>query len=187
MTIRTFIAIKIPVEVKEQLKAAQALLNRNFRAVSWARPESIHLTLKFLGEIDDTRTVEVGAALEEAARGVNPFSLTVEGVGGFPTPAHPRVIWAGINENPELSRLQDNIEKGLSHIGFETEERPFSPHLTLCRIKSPADSRGLSRLLAEVKPQIKAEFGVSSFTLFKSVLHAKGAEYSALREITLKG
>ncbi|HEY4707008.1 MAG TPA: RNA 2',3'-cyclic phosphodiesterase [Thermodesulfobacteriota bacterium] len=180
-------AIRIPAEVKERLRSVQAQLDRGPAAISWTRPESIHLTLKFLGEVDDNRIDEIGSALEKAAAGVAPLSLVVEGVGGFPTRKYPRVIWAGIRENAELKKLQLQVEEAISSLGFEPEDRAFSPHLTLCRIKSTADGRKMGGLLAEVQPELKAGFDVSSVVLFKSVLKPAGAEYTALKEIILKG
>ncbi|OGP17339.1 MAG: 2'-5' RNA ligase [Deltaproteobacteria bacterium GWC2_55_46] len=183
---RTFIAIRIPTEVKEALRAVQESLDRGFKSVGWVRPEAVHLTLKFLGEVDDKRLEELGSALQEAASGIPPFSLTVEGVGGFPNQKSPRVIWAGIKENESFAKLQRQVEEHLNAIGFEREERPFTPHLTLCRIKSIGDGKALGRLLADIKPQIKADFRVSSVILFKSELKKTGAEYTAMKEAALK-
>lgn len=165
----------------------QALLDRGPGGASWVRPDSIHLTLKFLGEVADNRIDEIGSALERAAEGAAPFSLAVEGVGGFPNPKYPRVVWAGIKESTELKKLQLQVEAAMVELGFEPDGRAFSPHLTLCRIKSAADSREMGRLLSEVKPELKAVFEVSSVVLFKSVLKPAGAEYTALKEIILKG
>lgn len=109
----------------------------------------------------------------------------MEGVGGFPNLKAPRVIWAGVRENPELTRLQKNIDEGLSPLGFEKDDRPFQPHLTLCRIKSMASGRELGRLIGELKPDVTTEFKAASFSLFKSVLSPKGAEYTVLKEIGL--
>lgn len=184
---RTFVAIKLPDEIKELLKSVQTTLDRGFRGVSWTRPESIHLTLKFLGEIDDRKVGEATAALEGAAKGIGPFSLELEGVGSFPNARNPRVVWAGIKTSPELIVLQQAIEKNLQAIGFEAEERPFTPHLTLCRIKTPDDGRALGRLIAETKPQASMAFEVSSFAFMKSVLKPTGAIYTPIQEFALKG
>jgi 2'-5' RNA ligase len=127
----------------------------------------------------------VATWLEKAAAGIGPFNLELESVGAFPNARAPRVIWAGIKENPELARLQRNIEKSLSGVGFEPEDRPFTPHLTLCRIKSAQDGRALGKLLGEVKPEAKAAFPVSSFAFIKSVLKPSGAEYTPIREFAL--
>jgi len=109
----------------------------------------------------------------------------LESVGAFPNARAPRVLWAGIKENPELARLQQNIEKSLVSIGFEAEDRPFTPHLTLCRIKSAEDGRSLGKLLSESRVEAKAAFPVSSFAFIKSVLKPSGAEYTPIREFAL--
>lgn len=184
---RTFVAIKLPDDVKDLLKSVQTGLDRGFRGVSWVRPESIHLTLKFLGEIDDGKAREAAAALQTAAGATGPFTVEVEGVGAFPNARNPRVVWAGIKASGGLSSLQQAVEKALQKIGFEAEERPFAPHLTLCRIKAADDGRALGRLLAETKPEAKAAFTVSSFAFMKSTLKPTGAVYTPIQEFALKG
>lgn len=173
--------------MKELLKAVQTALDRGFHGVNWVKPESIHLTLKFLGEIDDGKVRDAAASLERAAKGIGPFDLEIEGVGAFPNARNPRVVWVGIKANAELMKLQQAVEKCLQDIGFEEEERPFTPHLTLCRIKSPDDGRALGRLIAETKPQASKTFNVSSFAFMKSVLKPSGAVYTPIQEFALKG
>ncbi|MBE7413930.1 MAG: RNA 2',3'-cyclic phosphodiesterase [Deltaproteobacteria bacterium] len=184
--IRAFIAIRIPSEVKEALRLAQAELDRGSRSINWARPESMHLTLKFLGETDERLLDALGAGLENAASGIGPFKLTVEGVDAFPNRRRPRVIWAGIGESAELTALKQRVEENVNRLGFEPEEREFSPHLTLCRIKTPEDSMLMGSALSEASPSLKTEFTVFSVVLFKSVLRPKGAEYTAMVEAFLK-
>lgn len=166
----------------------QASLNRGFHGASWVRPESIHLTLKFLGEIDDAKALKVSAELQKAAEGIGPFNLEVGGVGCFPNARAPKVVWAGIKESVELSKLQKKIDERLSSIGFEAEKRPFTPHLTLCRIKSAEEGRALGRLVTEAASgeQAKAAFTAGSFVFMKSVLKPSGAEHTAIKEFALK-
>ncbi|MCC6503092.1 MAG: RNA 2',3'-cyclic phosphodiesterase [Deltaproteobacteria bacterium] len=184
---RTFVAIKLPSEVTELLRTIQASLNRGLKGTSWVRPESIHLTLKFLGEIDDAKVRDVAAGLEKAAEGFRPFSLEVGGVGAFPNARAPKVVWAGIKECAELTKLQKSVDERLSIIGFEAETRPFTPHLTLCRIKSAEDGRALGRLIAGLGEQAKASFTVNSFVFMKSVLKPQGAVHTDIKEFALKG
>lgn len=167
------------------MRAIQTGLDRGFKGVSWVRPESIHLTLKFLGEIDDAKVRAVAAELKKAPSGIGPFKVELEGVGCFPNGRAPRVVWAGIRQNAELARLQKSVEERLSSIGFEPEDRPFTPHLTLCRIKSAADGRTLGKLISEAVPEAKAAFTVSSFAFIKSVLKPSGAEYTPIQEFAL--
>lgn len=167
------------------MKTVQSSLDRGFKGVSWVRPDSIHLTLKFLGEIDDGKVREAGLALGKAATGIGPFMLEIEGVGAFPNARNPRVVWVGVKASQGLCALQRAVEVNLQSIGFEAEERPFTPHLTLCRIKSPDDGRALGRLITETKPEAKAAFTVSSFAFMKSVLKPSGAEYTPIQEFAL--
>ncbi len=183
--IRAFIAIRLPSEVKEALRLAQAQLDRGSVSINWARPESMHLTLRFLGEVDESLTDALGVGIESAASGIGPFRLAVEGVGAFPNRRRPRVIWAGIGESEVLTGLQRRVEENVEALGFAPEDRPFSPHLTLCRIKTPEDSMLMGGVLAGPDPPLKAEFTVSSVVLFKSVLRPKGAEYTVMREALL--
>lgn len=175
----------MPDELISRLKAVQEELDRGWREVSWVKTTSIHLTLKFLGEVAPESIGKISEALEGAADGIAPLAISVEGVGGFPNLKTPRVIWAGVRENPELTRLQKNIDEGLAALGFEKDDRPFQPHLTLCRIKSMASGRELGRLVGELKPDVTTEFKAASFSLIKSVLSPKGAEYTVLKEVRL--
>lgn len=165
------------------IKALQEGLDRGWKEVSWVRPASIHLTLKFLGEVDPSKIDAIGEELKKAAEGIGPFTVSVEGVGGFPNLKTPRVIWVGIREGPELSKLHGNIDERLSLLGFEKDDRPFQPHLTLCRIRSLAEAKGLGKAAGELKTGISMDFRAASFMLFKSVLSPKGAEHTELKEI----
>lgn len=182
---RTFVAINLPHEAKELLRGVQTALDRGFRGVSWVKPESMHLTLKFLGEIDEARAADAAAALERAAAGAARFDLEIEGVGAFPNARNPRVVWAGVRPVPGLMALQQAVEKALRETGFEAEDRPFSPHLTLCRVKSPVDGRALGSLVAGAAP-VRTSFTVSSFAFMKSVLKPSGALHAPIKEFALK-
>ena len=155
--------------------------------VNWARPESIHLTLKFLGEIDPERVGGIAAELEGAGMSRPGFTVSAGGVGGFPNLKTPRVIWVGIEQSPELKGLHSDIDERLGNIGFEREERGFTPHLTLCRIKSMADSRALGRLASDIKAEKMLDFKADSFILFESRLGPKGAAHTAVRTFPLRG
>ncbi len=155
--------------------------------VSWTRPESIHLTLKFLGEIDPERVEGIYLELKKAAEGISPFSLSACGVGGFPGLKAPRVIWVGIKESAALTQLQKNIDERLAEFGFEKEDRPFHPHLTLCRIKSASAGRDIGKAASDVGHEAYVAFKADSFVLFKSELNPKGAKYTALKRVMLQG
>src|SRR3990167_10081867 len=131
-TIRTFIAIELPAKIIGGLKEIQDELKDGTNKVTWVKPENIHLTIKFLGDIEADKIDSIAGLLKSAAAKNRSFDISVKGVGGFPTIDNPRVLWVGIEEgNVNLSALYNNIEDALSAIGFEKEERPFKPHLTL--------------------------------------------------------
>lgn len=163
----------------------RATLDRHWRGISWVNPASIHLTLKFIGELPEDKADRACEMLVEAAKGIKPFTVTVEGIGAFPTLKAPRVIWARVREDTPLMTLAANIEERLAGAGIEKDERPFHPHLTLCRIKSPSEGRELSRLIEGQKPQIMMDFPVRSFVLFRSELRAGGAIHTPLKTVSL--
>lgn len=142
--------------------------------------------MKFLGEIDPAKADKISTALEDASKGIPPFDVRVSGVGGFPNLKNPRVLWVGLSESEPLKRLAANIEERLSSLGFEREDRPFTPHLTLCRVKSFIDGKELGRTAAEADISIDKSFTASDFHLIKSVLNPRGAEYTDIKTIRLK-
>lgn len=147
----------------------------------------MHLTLKFLGDVEEARIGEIEAALEEAGEGISPITITAGGVGGFPNLKGPRVVWVGIQEETTLTRLRQNIAEKLSALGFEEEARGFHPHLTLCRVKEARDGRALGEIITETVPEIREQWEAGSFALYKSVLTPEGARYTVLKRIDLKG
>jgi 2'-5' RNA ligase len=182
--IRTFIAIEVPEEVKEEINSLQERLRES---PSRVKPKNIHLTLKFLGNIDAERIDSIGKALETAGKDIRPFTITVEGLGAFPNLKTPRVLWVGVVASEELTHLYKNIEEGLHKIGFEKEHRPFHPHLTLLRVKSRDEGRRLAERVKDIKSDLKATFSTDELILFKSKLSPRGAEHSAIKRISLKG
>jgi 2'-5' RNA ligase len=151
------------------------------------RPESIHLTLKFLGEIKEEEIEPIGARLRSVAAGTPPFHLSVKKLGVFPNEKFPRVLWIGIEQGREaVLTLQQKVEEGLVQLGFPPENRPFHPHLTLARIKS---LRGTRELMDVVKSHENSEAGecpVDRVILFKSDLKPTGAVYTRMREATFE-
>lgn len=180
---RAFVAIDLDPGIKRSLSdLIRRLKKAGPEGTSWAREAGMHLTLKFLGEIDESRSEAVALAMDEAVIPGRPFPLQVRGTGYFPNARLPRVLWAGIAPSAELDSLQARLESGLSAIGFERETRPFHPHLTLGRVRSAS---GVRNALIELDLQKNADFGTmtaSKITLFRSVLGPSGAEYSVLKE-----
>jgi 2'-5' RNA ligase len=161
-------------------------LKKGLAGASWVRPENIHLTLKFLGELSPARAEEVAEVLKGAAEGLESFTLTASGVKGFPNLTRPRVLWVGIEESEALLSLYEEIEQTLSYIGIEKETRPFKAHLTLCRVRSAHESGAIGASARGPGSDINVEFSVDSFELFKSVLKPGGAVHSTINSIPLK-
>lgn len=185
--IRAFIAIDLPHELTEKLRQIEARLDAGYRGVSWVRPENIHITLKFLAQIDAGAVERINSALATAAAGIAPFTLTAQGIGGFPSLKSPRIIWAGIEEHAALTELHKKIEVGLGSMGFEKEPHRFNPHLTLCRVKSVNDSVTIGKAAEALKAEagLRHKIEVTEFVLYKSVLTPGGSEYTALKKISL--
>jgi len=190
--IRAFIAIELP----SQIKAALAQLQGNLRtskgaSVKWVDPEGVHLTLKFLGNVDESEVPAITKALSEAVKGVAPFSLQLGDPGAFPNTHAPRVVWVGVEGDIEpLSTLHNNVDNVLAPLGFPAEKRAFSPHLTLGRVRDetlPAERRRLGENVAALKTGAKASFKVESLSLMRSKLTREGAVYSRLASFALCG
>ncbi len=189
--IRSFIAIELPRE----LKLALSQLQENFKSASsvpvkWVDPGNIHLTLKFLGDISPEITGRITSALEDAARGTPPFDIEVSGLGVFPNNKRVQIIWVGLaGELVKLGQLQKRIEEMLTPLGFPSEARPFSPHLTLARVRDyarPDDRLALGELIAGTRFEQKYKINVNAVLLIKSQLTREGPIYSRISAIALK-
>jgi 2'-5' RNA ligase len=183
-TIRCFIAIEIPAEVQTALlrTITRAQLNRasGFRPV---RPESIHLTLKFLGDVEQENLVVITAGLSELCRKVESFTLRVSGLGAFPTWDRPRTIWAGLQYPPALPHLVQLVDELTANAGFPDEGRKFSPHLTLARVSEQADVLIVRRRIDALKSLHETLFGevhATRVTFFRSILQPGGSVYQPL-------
>jgi 2'-5' RNA ligase len=158
-------------------------------SVKWVNTGSIHLTLKFLGNIATETIPEFTKVLSEAARGITPFHLELGEMGVFPNLRAPRVVWVGLRgETTTLSVLQENIESALIPLGFPPESRAFSPHLTLGRVRekaSPGELRSLGQAVASSKVASMEPFPVDSLSLMRSTLTREGAVYSRLYSVAL--
>jgi 2'-5' RNA ligase len=189
--VRCFVAIELPEEVKAGLRDIQAKLRSGSQApVKWVDPYGVHLTLKFLGGVDGDKIAPISAAMAEAAEGVSPFSLKVEGLGAFPNLRRVQVVWVGVSgEVDKLASLQQRIENNLVRLGFAPEKRRFAPHLTLARVRdqaSPAEREGLGQLIAGTGFEVSYSFPVAEVSLMKSQLTREGALYSRLSAAALK-
>ena len=165
--------------IQEQLKQSRA-------AVRWVRPSSIHLTLKFLGNVHPDQVEDIAAAAALAVRDETPISLWAGGIGAFPSVRKPRVIWVGLGGEVErLAKIQAGLESVLEPLGFAREGRGFRPHLTLGRVK---DRRRLQRLIDAMSTLTLPEFNsfdADEIILYKSDLRPTGAIYTKLHRIPL--
>ena len=195
-TLRTFIAVELDQELKATLAGIRDRLRTAVppRAVRWVQPEGIHLTLKFLGDTPLDKVEQVKAALALAAGQIPAFTIAVVGVGCFPDARRPRVVWVGIQEpSGSLARLWQAVESHVAPLGFPTEKRPFSPHLTLGRVQRYASSgevRDVGQAVATLAAEMAGaqdEMAVSAVAYIKSDLRPTGAVYTTLVEARLQG
>ena len=173
---RAFIAIDLPEPLHAALAEAQQSFRSACRDARWTRPEGIHLTLKFLGEISDAQTKQVVEALAQIGQ-FDPFSVEVKGFGFFPQAHRPRVFWAGVMAPPALAELAAHVESHMEKIGFAREDRAFSPHLTLARFQVPRPQPALEAAVAGRAAASLGKFEASEFFLFESKLSPQGAQY----------
>jgi len=189
--VRSFIAIELPDVVKKGLSQLEARLKVGEQSwVKWVDPYSIHLTLKFLGNVAIDRTGEITRAMEVAAQGMSPFDLKVKELGVFPNLRRVQVVWVGISgEIDKLSQLQQHLESNLARLGFVPESRAFTPHLTLARLRDRAsveERQGFGQLIANTRFEEAYAFKVDAINLMKSQLTREGAIYSRISSVELK-
>lgn len=188
--IRSFIAIELPEALKAELSRLQAQLKSGEqRWVKWVDPYSIHLTLKFLGNVAPDRLDDITRVMAAAVPEIAPFTLEVKELGVFPNLRRVQVVWVGLSgELDKLKELQQNLESGLATLGFTPESRPFVPHLTLARLRdqaTPAQRQSLGQLIAGTSFKAAPDIKVESISLIKSQLTREGAIYSQISSARL--
>lgn len=186
---RTFIAIELPDNIKNSLAALQEKIKSSQADIKWVEKTNIHLTLKFLGEIDENKLLQVITVLGEIAANTRSYQTTISTIGGFPKIDYPRVIWVGIESgDSETKNIAKLVEENLEKIGIPKEERAFSSHITLGRTRSSKNQKQLAYELNKLQKDFKAleSFKVGKITLFKSLLSSKGPTYQAIAEISLQ-
>ncbi|HWQ70042.1 MAG TPA: RNA 2',3'-cyclic phosphodiesterase [Patescibacteria group bacterium] len=185
-TIRAFVAANLNPDLKAALAMVQDRLKATRADVGWVRPENLHLTLKFLGQVEEDRIGAIGQAIAAAATGCGPVRLVFQGLGAFPRPREARVVWIGLSHGSEaLVALQAKIEAALESLGFAGEARPFTAHLTLGRVRGPARREQLARALTEAPAEALGEMVLDRIELMRSDLSAGGARYSILQSFPL--
>ena len=184
--IRCFLAIELPTGIINRLETIQNDLKSSEAHVKWVKPGSIHLTLKFFGNIEEKTIDDISNIVGEIASQFNAFHLDVEDAGAFPNASRPRVIWVGTSfVKGTLERLHKELETRLVELGFEPEKRYFNPHLTLGRVKSLKGKKLLTENMEKIKGYKLGSFLVERLFLFKSDLRPTGAVYTKLRTFDL--
>ncbi len=184
--IRAFVAIELSQDLLLHLRGLTDQLRSLHLDGRIPRPESIHLTLKFLGQVDRDQVTSIQRALQESARQVAPFDLPIGGLGTFPDLRRPRVLWVGVGECQSLWKLKSSLEARLGGLGFPGDKRSFRPHLTLMRFKSvPSRERLVGFLRSETQVGELGVLEVTEIHLYQSVLKPQGAEYQKLVTVRL--
>ena len=176
---RAFIAVDLPAELRVELGRWQEKLRKSARGARWVRPEGIHLTLKFLGEISSAQVIEVSKILSTLPR-IAPFEIHFKGFGFFPHAGRPRVLWVGIEPCPTLEALAAQVDKSLETVGVARDQRAFKPHLTLARFRVPRPQPEIEEAISTNGPTVLGPITVREFFLFESILRSQGAEYRKL-------
>jgi 2'-5' RNA ligase len=183
---RTFVSIEIPDDIKNSIEKSIGELKLILPHIKWVDKKNLHITLKFLGMVEDSKIGGLADSVAEVVKGFGTIKAGFAGFGMFPDQKHPRVIWVGITEGGDkLKELADKIEDKLSTEGYGEEEREFSPHLTIGRIKEKIDDEALAGF---IKKNEKASFGgfaAKSISMMKSTLMRSGPVYEEVKQITL--
>ena len=185
---RIFCAVELPPELRARAADHIASLRRAMRDVraSWDHAEKLHITLKFLGEIERERTHALMRAAARASQAIEPFEISLEGAGAFPPRKLPRILWLGVTDHAGgLARLHGHLEDECASEGFAREERPFHPHLTIARLRTPAGARRLAALHEEMGFEAM-RFAVSELAVIRSELGPGGSRYTTLSHHKLR-
>jgi 2'-5' RNA ligase len=186
--LRIFCAVELPDELRSRVAERARRLRTEFPDVraSWEKPEKLHITLKFLGDIEHARVEALSGAAARAAASLEPFELTIDEPGSFPPHGQPRVLWLGIvDASGRLALMQRALEAECAAVGFARESRPFKPHLTLARVRSPQGARELAAAHRET-PFGPQRFEVSGLVVMRSELGPGGSRYTPLSRHALQ-
>lgn len=179
--IRTFVAVLLDEEIRARIFRVQERVMKFASNVKWVAPENFHVTLKFLGNVRLNRLADVQAAVDEVARNFAAFDFSISGLGLFPTPKRPRVIWVGGEEGREqLIALANAVDNRLAKLGYEKEDRPFKSHVTIGRVKEGKPVPGLAEGLEEIDASGLGMQRVASIAVMESVLKPGGPSYTPL-------
>ena len=185
--LRTFIALDLGKPIRARLVSLQEQLTAGASEVKWVEPDNLHVTLLFLGEVDQREVIDVCRAVEQAAGSISTYSLTVGGVGCFPNARRPRILWAGVSAGAaETIALHDAIERPLLELGcYRREERRFTPHVTLGRIRGERSVPGLDKVIAKHETWQGGETTIAEVQVMSSELTRDGPKYTVLSRVHL--
>lgn len=187
---RVFIAVNLPAEAKKELENLTSKLQKFHWPVRWEKQEKIHITLIFLGELQQSKLAKLQSSVEKACLGVKPFEISLKGLGAFPDFVRPRIVWVGLKGDlKSLAALEKGIEKELKNTGTWFDKKPFVPHMTIGRVKRGI-SRGalldLGKKIAKLrKIDFRSKILVESVEIMKSDLFPEGSVYTKLAEIKI--
>jgi RNA 2',3'-cyclic 3'-phosphodiesterase len=188
--LRSFVAIEIPLEIQKNIyKETTSLRTELGGLVRWVTTENVHLTLKFLGDVSPSNVEFLIQMLRKEAANVNGFTIHLTGLGSFPSLKRPRVIYIGIHAPAGLEALQRSIEAASRRLGYASEERPFSPHLTLGRVRqkiSAVEQQKIRHCIESTQVDVPGTARVDSVHLYKSELKPTGSVYTRLYSAPLK-
>lgn len=186
-SVRTFIAINLDDALHAALAEAIEKFASSKASVKWVPPHNAHLTLKFLGNVEEARLPEVFAACESAARDFPPIELALGTIGCFPNMKRPRIVWLGMEKGAdEVKQLQHNVESELKRIGFPKEDRKFKAHLTIGRVKKQQGLSRLSQLIEEDRDIFIGSMRAEKISVMKSKVLPGGPVYTELKAIPLQ-
>jgi 2'-5' RNA ligase len=172
--VRLFIAALLPGEIRKELSGFINSLSGDIGGVRWEKPKKLHITLKFLGSVDESRIDDISAVISRIVLNYSPFDLSITEFGAFPNLKNPRVLYAGLTDNKRMSEFQSAVEESMIELGFEKDSRKFAPHVTLGRVKK--------MITLQDSPKIsQVNFEISRIGLMKSDTRAEGSVYTALK------
>ncbi len=183
---RAFLGIALLPAIRASLERLQQGLARSGADVKWVEPSHLHVTLKFLGEISDAQRQAIEALVARVTASEAPFAIRLNALGAFPSLTAPRVVWVDAGEGGEaVARIAEAIEREGAAIPLRKEEHPFSPHITLGRVRSPRGRQALVAALQDARWEPPPPWRVSAVTLYESVLRPDGPHYTVLAELPL--
>ncbi len=185
-SVRVFLAIPLPQQLKAAIQTLQNNLRSQMAGVRWVRPENLHLTLHFFGEVEQ-ETLEKIKVSVLSVKGCNrPFMIEVKGLGAFPNRRRPRILWLGLDPKDQLRQVYENCRQSLQQAGVTTELRPYSPHLTIGRLRQPKSGlTDLTGLDSSIGSAVIGRFAADRLVLFESRLQPGGAEHIPLLTVSL--